>query len=86
MSVAASPKTFLPQQSVQVQAEDEDREVTHALLLLKGDGGEQGEGSRREGGSISGRGSSGVEVGWDGTGGRPVIKGRTMSVMDLLSS
>jgi len=86
MSVAASPKTFLPQQSVQAQTEDEDREVTHALLLLKGNGGEQGETTRRESGSISGRSSSGVEVSWDGAGGRPVIKGRTMSVMDLLSS
>lgn len=83
MSVAASPRSFLPQQSA--QAEDEDREVTHALLLLKGDGGEQGE-SRRGSGSVSGRKSSGVEVSWDGAGGRPVIKGRTMSVMDLLSS
>lgn len=86
MSVAASPKTFLPKQIVQAQAADEDREVTHALLLLKGDGGDQGDSSRRESGSVSGRSSSGVEVSWDGAGGRSVIKGRTMSVMDLLSS
>ncbi|KAF8454186.1 hypothetical protein BGX38DRAFT_1141150 [Terfezia claveryi] len=58
MSVAASPKTFLPKQIVQAQAADEDREVTHALLLLKGDGGDQGESSRRESGSVSGRSSS----------------------------
>lgn len=83
--VAASPRALLPQQSVQAQAEDEDREVTHALLLLKGDGGEQG-GSRKGSGSVSERRSSGAEVSWDGTRSRPVIKGRTMSVMDLLSS
>lgn len=70
-SVVASPRTMMPLQTPtdeQVsQGRDEDREVTHALLLLA-DGG--GDGDRRQ----------------QSSGQRPSVRGRTMSVKDLLSS